>query len=308
MKEPLVSIIMNCHNCEQFLREAIDSVVKQTYANWELIFWDNQSDDHSSEISQSYVDSRINYYKSDSFTPLGEARDLAMKRSEGEFIGFLDADDTWFPEKLSKQVPLFENEDVGIVISDVEFFNGRGQVKQLNIRSKPPTGKVFKELLNGNFIPLETAIIRRQELNKLDHWFDNRFHMVADYDLFIRLSIDCKLGYVDEVLARWRVHANSWTWKHGNLFPDERRMMLKKLSKLVTNFESEYSNEIAQINRICAFEEAQVLWKGGKNEKARKLLRRYRFDSIKWLATYCLTWLPFSVFNFIWRLRGSIQP
>ena len=88
--QPLVSVIMNCYNGEKYLRESIDSVVAQTYENWELIFWDNHSTDNSAQIVQSYGDSRIYYFCSQTFTPLGEARNLAIKQSNSEFIAILD--------------------------------------------------------------------------------------------------------------------------------------------------------------------------------------------------------------------------
>lgn len=308
INEPLVSVIMNCYNCNQFLNEAVDSVVTQTYTNWEIIFWDNQSSDNSKAIIESYDDHRIKYYRSEEFTPLGEARNLAINRASGEYIAFLDADDIWLTDKLSMQIPLFENENVGIVISNTEFFNNRGQVKRSYGKSKPPVGRVFNELLGAYFISLETAVIRRKALDTLDHWFDNRFNMIEEYDLFVRLAIEWELDYVDEVLARWRVHANSWTWKHNDLFPGERKLMLDKLENLIPSFNDSYSKEVALINRTCALEQAQIEWKNGDNRAARDLISPYRSDGMKWLAVYYLTWLPYDVFDFVWRLKGSLRP
>ena len=108
-QKPLVSVIMNCHNGEKYLREAIDSVISQTYNNWELIFWDNHSTDKTSDIIKSYTDSRIYYHYSDTFTTLGKARNAAINASNGEIIAFLDADDIWLKEKLTKQIPLFRD-------------------------------------------------------------------------------------------------------------------------------------------------------------------------------------------------------
>src|SRR5437868_4501867 len=101
---PLVSVIMNCLNGEQFLRDAIDSVIAQTYANWEIVFWDNASTDASASIAQSYHDDRIRYFRGDSTVPLGHARNLAIQKSRGTFIAFLDCDDLWLPTKLEKQL------------------------------------------------------------------------------------------------------------------------------------------------------------------------------------------------------------
>jgi len=93
---------MNAFNGEKYLREALDSVLKQSYANWELIFWDNQSTDKSSEIFLSYDDDRLKYFYAPSHTPLYEARNYAVEKSEGEFLAFLDVDDWWLPTKLEQ--------------------------------------------------------------------------------------------------------------------------------------------------------------------------------------------------------------
>ena len=94
--EPLVSVIMNCFNGEEYLREAVNSIIKQNYENWEIIFWDNQSTDKSAEIFKSYKDSRLKYYYAPSHSNiLYEARNYALKKPNGDFIAFLDVDDWW---------------------------------------------------------------------------------------------------------------------------------------------------------------------------------------------------------------------
>ena len=86
MDKPLVSILMNCYNGEKYLKETLNSVIEQTYKNWELIFWDNQSTDKSAKIYKEYKDKRFKYYYSDKHTGLGEARSRAFKYLTGEFI------------------------------------------------------------------------------------------------------------------------------------------------------------------------------------------------------------------------------
>ena len=92
---PLVSIIVNCHNGQEYLYECLKSITKQTYENWELIFWDNHSSDLSSKILKSFKDKRIKYFKSNKFTSLCLARNLAIKKAGGKYITFLDTDDIW---------------------------------------------------------------------------------------------------------------------------------------------------------------------------------------------------------------------
>ena len=118
--EPLVSIIMNCYNGEEYLRDAINSIVNQTYENWEIIFWDNRSTDKSAEIFKSYDDSRLKYYLAPTHANiLYKARNHAVKKTKGDFIAFLDVDDWWLNDKLEKQIPLFEVSVVALVYGNL---------------------------------------------------------------------------------------------------------------------------------------------------------------------------------------------
>ena len=92
---PLVSIIMNCHNGEKYLKKSIKSVISQNYKNWELIFWNNQSKDNSKKIFKLFNDKRLKYFESKKFQKLYEARNSAIKNAKGEYICFLDTDDWW---------------------------------------------------------------------------------------------------------------------------------------------------------------------------------------------------------------------
>ena len=103
----LVSIIMNCHNGEKFINRSIRSILKQKYQNFEIIFYDNFSNDNTRKIIKQYKDKRINYYKSNKRLKLYDARNKAIKKSKGEYITFLDVDDEWHKEKLKYQIEQF---------------------------------------------------------------------------------------------------------------------------------------------------------------------------------------------------------
>ena len=107
-KQPLVSIIINCFNGEKFLKKSINSAIKQTYKNIEIIFWNNNSTDNSQKIVSNCSDSRIRCFKSKKFLKLYEARNEAIKISKGKYISFLDVDDWWVPKKISDQIKLIE--------------------------------------------------------------------------------------------------------------------------------------------------------------------------------------------------------
>jgi len=117
---PLVSVIMNAHNSEEFLAEAIKSVVEQTYQKWEIILWDNASKDESQSIAESFGDSRIHYHEIPGKVSLYTSRINAINHASGDLIAFLDCDDTWTPNKLTRQVPIFE--DNSIVASCTDYY------------------------------------------------------------------------------------------------------------------------------------------------------------------------------------------
>ena len=121
--EPLVSIIMNCHNGEKYLKQSIKSILDQSYSNWELIFWDNDSTDNSKTIVCSFSDKRIKYFKSENFNKLYESRNLAIKKANGEYISFLDTDDMWDKNKIEKQIDFFKkNQDFEVVYTNFYIY------------------------------------------------------------------------------------------------------------------------------------------------------------------------------------------
>ena len=225
MDKPLVSILMNCYNGEKFLKETLNSVIEQTYKNWELIFWDNQSTDKSAKIYKEYKDKRFKYYYSDKHTGLGEARSRAFKYLTGEFIAVLDADDIWLSEKLEKQIKMFEDREVGIVISNTNVFNSTGSVK-LHTDNFNPSGHILNQLLASYFVSLDTLLIRKNDILKLEKNFDKKYDLIADFDLVVRLSKKVKVNYVPKVLSGWRIHESNKTFKDPKKFVQEKEIWL----------------------------------------------------------------------------------
>ena len=116
MKRNLISIIINCYNGEKYLNQCINSVIVQTWNNWEIIFWDNHSTDNSKNIILNFCDERIKYYYAPTHELLYSARNFAVQKSSGEFITFLDTDDLWEPNKLELQIKILQNLEIGIVL------------------------------------------------------------------------------------------------------------------------------------------------------------------------------------------------
>lgn len=230
--EPLVSIIMNCFNGEKYLREAIDSVLNQTYQNWEIIFWDNQSTDNSAEIFNEYNDPRFKYFYAHKHTWLYEARNYAIERSNGDFVAFLDVDDWWLPSKLEKQILLFSDMEVGFTCGNYLLKNEGKKKTWIALKNTIPTGWVLDELLESYFVGLLTLMVRRSALDSLEYLCDSRYHVMGDLDLVIRLSINWKLDAVQEPIAVCRKHGSNELIKHRARHVNELERWIKEMGQV----------------------------------------------------------------------------
>ena len=121
-KNNLISVIINCRNSQKYIKETIDSVINQTYKNFEIIIVNNNSTDNTKNIIFSYSDQRIKYFELNKSISLGAARNIALKESSGEFIAFIDSDDIWDKSKIEQTLKEFQN-NIGLVYSDVVYFN-----------------------------------------------------------------------------------------------------------------------------------------------------------------------------------------
>ncbi|MCP4268629.1 MAG: glycosyltransferase [Candidatus Brocadiaceae bacterium] len=292
---PTVSVIMNCLNCEKYLREAIDSVFAQTYEDWEIIFWeDKASEDNSENIAKSYG-SKLRYFRSDVSLPLYGSRNLAVQKARGKYIAILDCDDLWLPAKLEEQIPLLERDvAIGLVYSDVFEFNEKGKEKRLFEYARPCRGNIFSELLKLNFINTQTVVIRRDAFGSIDNPFDASFILAGDYDTYLRISYKWKIDYVNKPLARYRIHRNSKTWKDGRkLLTVELGLIVENLNQVDCEIEEKFPVGIRALKRFRDVQLSLVDWENGDKKRARERLRIYVHDSIVYLILYFLVYFPY---------------
>ena len=268
-------------------------MLAQTYPYWELVFWDNQSSDRSAEICLSCADERIKYFRADRHTDLGAARAAAFEHIRGEFVAVLDTDDVWLPEKLEKQLPCFDDSEVGIVISDTLFFTDEGRSKRLYGRRMPPQGFVFAQLAKSYFVSLETVTMRSSAIRGLSHAFDPAFSHVSDLDLIIRISKDWKLLVVPEVLAKWRVHSSSGTWSEPERFFKERCAFVAKMDNL-PDYAEVWSKVRDRFLTRTYLTKALRLLAAGKQGECRKVVMQCPEKNWLLYAIGLTSWLPFS--------------
>ena len=300
-----VSIIVNCFNGEKYLREAIDSVYAQTYKDWEIILWDDASTDKTEEIAKSY-DKKIKFFKGKKAIALGQARNWAIEKAGGEYIAFLDQDDIWLPLKLEKQMPFFNDSEVGLVYSDTIFFDNKGFQQRLLRSRRIYTGRCFEKIVENYRLAIETVVIRRKALDTIDMWFDNSLSLAEDKDLFIRIAFNWKIAAVKEPLAKCRIHPENWTKTLMEIAPQELQIVLENLRKAYPDFDRRYPNSLLALKRDIALWEAKISLGRNNKSEARKYLLLH-LKNTHALRLYLITFLPKILIPFTTALFSKIN-
>ncbi len=208
MPSELVSVVIPCHNCAQYVSEAIESVLGQSYQHREIIVVDDGSTDRTPEVLAGYAD-RVRVVRQ-ARAGEAEARNAGLRVARGKHIGFLDADDLWLPEKLERQVALLETRpDCAWVYTDCCRFDEGGRAPRSHFQSaaaRPPEGHILADFVKWH-PPLVITVLARAECVAQVGWFDRTLPVAPDTDFLLRLAAGFPAGCVDEVLALYRQHA-----------------------------------------------------------------------------------------------------
>lgn len=224
---------MPMHNSAAFIGDAIESVISQTYKDWELLVVDDYSTDNSVSIVKKYssIDTRIHLLYNDKHTGLPSSpRNFGIKHAKGQYIAFLDSDDCWLPHKLERQIKLFENNNVAIVFSNYEKIEENG--RRSNRIIKAPMKVTYKDMLHSNYIGNLTGMYDSQKAGLA--LMPNLHH--EDYALWLTIL---KNGYIAQntgsVEALYRVRRNSissakihllsWQW---NIYRKQEHLSIVK--------------------------------------------------------------------------------
>jgi len=193
---PEISIIMPAYNQEQYIQDAIESVITQSFSDWELIIVDDGSTDRTSEVMESFVDSRIRcFYQSNQ--ERSAARNIGLTHATGQFVAFLDADDFWHPSFLeSQRHVLITQPNVGLVACGTCIVDMQGRIidcRPTGIRNDASQAITTRLLLQGNQMSCG-AVLARTDAVRSVHGFDPTLRQGEDWDLWIRMSIRYKLA------------------------------------------------------------------------------------------------------------------
>ena len=223
-QKKLISIIVNCHNGQKYLEGCINSILEQTYKNWELVFFDNFSTDKSKKILKNYTDKRIKYFKSKKYLTLYKARNIAIKKAKGKYIAFLDTDDWWYKTKLEEQIKfLKKNKKYQMVFTNFYvYFQNINKFKKRY--SSLPSGLITQKLLNNYSVGILTVLLEKKFFKKFV--FNEKYNVVGDFDFFINLSRYYNIGSIDKPLAFYRIHKSNFSIKRVDLHHHELKNWL----------------------------------------------------------------------------------
>ena len=203
----LVSIITPSYNSAKFIKQCIESVIAQTYTNWEMLIVDDYSADNSLQILKKYFDKRIQLIELDENVGASESRNVAIRKAKGKYIAFLDSDDLWEPQKLEKQISFMETEDIAFSFSTYQLMSD-DESKLYSIIHAPKI-VTYSSYLKKTIIGCLTVIIDKEKTGGFEMPNIRSSHDMALWLLIMRRGFDA-YG-LDENLARYRIVSTSNT-------------------------------------------------------------------------------------------------
>ena len=217
MSGPLVSVVMVVCNVERFLAESIESILGQTFRDFEFIILDYGSTDDSKAIVSRYAanDSRIKLRE----TPhcgLAEARNTVSFLAQGRYIAVMDADDMSMPGRLQWESKFMEEHpEIGVVGGAIQWIDGTG--KALRVDSRPTHDDEIKQVLLDHYPFCHSSLLMRRDCFVREGGYRSAFAPAEDYDLALRMSEHCKCANLEQVVLRYRIHATQLSLQKGKL-------------------------------------------------------------------------------------------
>jgi|CXWL01.1.fsa_nt_gi glycosyltransferase involved in cell wall biosynthesis len=223
--QKLVSVIIPAYNAEQFIEEAIESALRQTYSHREVIVVDDGSLDDTKERVSKYASDVVYVWQRNSGGFPGSPRNRGLELSRGEFLCFLDADDIMLSDRIQRQVELLEaNPDLGFVFGDYRNFSDRGQAERTHFEECPqlqrllgqqgylvlPSSSATMLLLHEN-IGLPSSLMLRREVLRSIQCFSTKFRIGEDFHFCYQIAREFGMGVINQIVSLRRLHGDNLT-------------------------------------------------------------------------------------------------
>lgn len=211
---PLVSVIIPTYNRLNFLKEAIHSVLNQTYSKFELIVMDDGSTDNTQEYLCS---NNINTIRLNHSGKPGYVRNQGAKKARGKYIAFLDSDDLWKQDKIQKQIDYFNKNRKIVICHTKEIWDRKGKIISQSKQQHKTSGNIFESALKKCIIGPSTVMIEKKTFIDIG-MFRESLEIAEDYELWIRITSRYHVGYLDEPLVIKRGgHEDQLSLKYGQV-------------------------------------------------------------------------------------------
>jgi glycosyltransferase involved in cell wall biosynthesis len=256
-----VSVIIPTYNRERLISRAIESVLKQTYTDYEIIVVDDGSTDRTSELLKKF-EGRIRYFYQQN-SGISGARNRGLEEAKGEYIAFLDSDDAWLPEKLTIQVEVLDkNKDVGIIYSKMLILNEAG--KHCGFKPDEKTGRDFLELIEiRGDIATSTVMSRRECFEKVGR-FDPDLPPMEDFDMWLRISKFYKVYEVENItLAYYYQHSQQATCNPKKVYEGLVKLE-RKILKMAADVPSPIKQKVIQRLTMHQYTLSRLYYKEGR--------------------------------------------
>ena len=228
---PFLSVIMSVHNERIFVKDAIDSILNQSYDNFEFIIVDDASDVETADICEKYASkfSKIKLIRNENNLGLTRSLNIGLKHAKGKYIARMDADDISLPDRFTTQIEYLESTpDIGLVGSFYDEIDEKGLVIRKNVNFPTEPIIIHWRLFFENPIPHPPIMMRNNLIDELNGYNENVKYS-QDYELFSRLRMKTKISNIPEVLYRWRIHKKSIS----NVKKNTQRKIAMSISKQI---------------------------------------------------------------------------
>lgn len=287
---PMISVIMNCYNGEKFVRQAIESIYAQSFTDWEIIFWDNCSTDGTAHIAASF-DSKLRYFRSAETTPLGTARNLAIKEAKGEWIAFLDHDDLCLPNRFATQMDAVSGGDYALCYAGIRETDHRGHFIR-DVIPQHRSGDIFGDLLANCDANLQTTMINHNYLRRYAIEAASFYMVFEDVSLFLKLAAKGPVCVVHDVLSIWRLLPSSLSATKRERFPMEYSHMIEELQRDNPGIRKRYPLAFHHAEARAQYYRARWEMESGKFAQGRATMARIRSVRPAYFVLYLFSFFP----------------
>lgn len=271
---PTVSVLVTTYNHVNFVRECLDSLLSQTFRDFEVIITDDASSDGTADRIAAWLSAHAlpaRFLRNETNRGLCANRNTALALARGRFICSLSGDDAYEPERLERQVACFMREppDVALVYSDMRRVDAAGRDLGASFietelgDEPPPEGDVFGRLMRGCFVPSPAAMVRKSAFDSVGPYDESLFY--EDFDMWLRLGHRYRLRYLPDRLVRYRVLADSMSHSLGL-----RPKLLESTARILQGWEGR--SAAAEPDRLWHLARIQLLL--GRDREARETLAR----------------------------------